>query len=236
MRTSDNIDLISAAFVLAQAEFPAVTRDKTNGQFSADYGSLDAALEACIPVLTKNGIGLLQPISDGLNGGVIITTRLLHKSGQWMEEPFTVKPQRDNPQGQGSAITYGRRYGAKSMLGLKDKDDDGAEATIHHDDNKSQRIVVTAVSQNDAFLHIEAAPTKATLKDRIPKMIEAFKLELFIDVAQLEKMVSKKSDQWGEDDFTKLEAKYRELRSKARSKSDTEAIKEILDSGRQVYH
>ena len=56
---------------------------------------------------------------------------LLHSSGEWIEsEPFTLKSQKVDPQGAGSAVTYGRRYSLSAILGVAwDTDDDGQAAS-----------------------------------------------------------------------------------------------------------
>lgn len=38
---------------------------------------------------------------------------------------MTLMPAKNDPQGQGSAITYGRRYALKALFGMVDVDDDG---------------------------------------------------------------------------------------------------------------
>ena len=43
---------------------------------------------------------------------------LLHDSGQVMAGCATVHADKDTPQGFGSAITYARRYGIATLLGI----------------------------------------------------------------------------------------------------------------------
>ena len=91
---------------------------------------LDGLLDAIRPVLSKHGLSVLQmPGGDGQQ--ITITTILMHESGEWMEsEPFTLKAQKVDPQGAGSAVTYGRRYSLSSILGVAwDTDDDGQAAS-----------------------------------------------------------------------------------------------------------
>ena len=70
-----------------------------------------------------------MPGGDGQQ--ITITTILMHESGEWMEsEPFTLKATKIDPQGAGSAVTYGRRYSLSAILGVAwDADDDGAAAS-----------------------------------------------------------------------------------------------------------
>lgn len=129
MRTSEQIDLICAALAAAQAEFPVIEKSRNNPFFKSKYADLSDVLAGCIPVLSKHGLALLQPPSYA-DGRIIITSRLVHKSGQWFESELSVKPLKDDPQSLGSAITYGRRYSGEAMLGVSGShDDDGAQAS-----------------------------------------------------------------------------------------------------------
>jgi hypothetical protein len=71
-----------------------------------------------------NGLAIIQlPTTNGL------TTILSHTSGQYISENMTMQPSKNDPQGQGSALTYMRRYSLASILNLNAQDDDGNEAT-----------------------------------------------------------------------------------------------------------
>lgn len=55
---------------------------------------------------------------------------LLHASGEFIAETYRMTPQRDDPQGLGSAITYQRRYALGAILCLNiDEDDDATRAS-----------------------------------------------------------------------------------------------------------
>ena len=128
MRMSESIKNIAVAVNAFQGNVKDPTKDG-----KANYGKyvqLDALLETIRPALTKQGLSFLQ--FPGGDGQVItITTLLMHTSGEWIEsEPFGLKAQKVDPQGAGSAVTYGRRYSLSSVLGLAwDEDDDGNKAS-----------------------------------------------------------------------------------------------------------
>lgn len=117
----------------ALAKFQGEIKDPSKSG-KANYGkyvTLDELLESIRPVLSQNGLSFLQfPGGDGQL--ITITTVLLHSSGEWIEsEPFTLKSQKVDPQGAGSAVTYGRRYSLSAILGVAwDADDDG-QASSH---------------------------------------------------------------------------------------------------------
>ena len=132
MRTSENIDQIATALSAAQAEFLPVKKNRMNPHFKAPYADLDSDIEATRPALTKFGIAVVQGIGNK-ESEIRITTRLMHKSGQWMEDDFFVRPEKDGPQGRKSASTYGRRVGYEGMTGISPGDDDDGELAENRD-------------------------------------------------------------------------------------------------------
>jgi hypothetical protein len=58
----------------------------------------------------------------------LLTTRLSHQSGQWIESTLPVVAEWCDPQRLGSVITYLRRYAVLAILDLATEDDDGASA------------------------------------------------------------------------------------------------------------
>lgn len=120
---------LSAALVAFQTECPSVAFDKTNPAFKSRYASLAAILKTIGPVLAKHGLAIVQfPVSS--DGKVGCTTRIVHESGEWMEETLLLPLAKNDPQGAGSAITYARRYGLSGALGIVADDDDDGEAAM----------------------------------------------------------------------------------------------------------
>lgn len=120
---------LSAALVAFQTECPSVAFDKTNPAFKSRYASLSAILKTIGPVLAKHGLAIVQfPVSS--DGRVGCTTRIVHESGESMEETLLLPLAKNDPQGAGSAITYARRYGLSGALGIVADDDDDGEAAM----------------------------------------------------------------------------------------------------------
>jgi hypothetical protein len=127
----------AAAFVAAQAEFPAVPKNKTatipmksGGRYSYQYADLADILTALQPVLSKHGLAQAQSV-EATDGQVSVTTRIYHSSGH-VESFGPVGLRADvGAQAAGSAITYARRYALCAALGITpdEADDDGALAT-----------------------------------------------------------------------------------------------------------
>lgn len=127
MNTSQEIDKIAAAMVLAQQQMLPLIKDSANPFFKSKYADLQAVMEACYPALQANGICVIQSAEEATNG-LNIKTRLLHSSGQFIETECAIPPAGQDPQKYGSATTYGKRYGLQAAVGLAAIDDDGESA------------------------------------------------------------------------------------------------------------
>ena len=125
MRTSENINELALALSKAQGQMESAKKDSTNPHFRSKYADLAAVVEAIKKPLTDNGLSYLQGFGWDEHGALIVHTRLLHSSGQWVESDLRVRPVKDDPRGVGSAVSYGRRYALQSLVGLTADDDDG---------------------------------------------------------------------------------------------------------------
>ena len=134
MGKSQEINELASALVAAQAEFSAVPKGSNNPFFKSKYAALPDVVASASPVLAKHGLAVTQSISFDVSGdGHLVdtlTTTLLHKSGQYLENQMVLHLPKQDPQGQGSAVTYARRYAYMAILGLvADDDDDGNAAS-----------------------------------------------------------------------------------------------------------
>lgn len=135
MLTSDSIAKIMPAFIKAQGAFKPAKKDSVNTQFSKgagtpkpSYVSLTQAIESVAEALRANGIAMLQQ-TDVVDAQTILITRLIHESGEWIAGRYPVHPVKADPQGEGSALTYARRYALMALVGIAPEDDDGNAAT-----------------------------------------------------------------------------------------------------------
>lgn len=131
---SEKIDTLVASLVVAQKAMETIRKDKKNPAFKSSYADLATVLEAVAPALGEAGIALLQPIATGPDGSAQVTTMLVHSSGQFIRSTVSIKPVKTDPQGFGSAVTYGRRYGLLAMLGVAPDDDDDGNRASGRDD------------------------------------------------------------------------------------------------------
>lgn len=123
METSTSIKNIGAALLKFHAEMGTVSKSDTNPFFKNKYASLPVILTAIKEPLQNAELVVVQ-FPTGENE---MTTTLLHsESGEYMRGTFKMTPSKNDPQGQGSVITYQRRYALGAILGLNiDEDDDG---------------------------------------------------------------------------------------------------------------
>lgn len=130
MNKSESIKEIATALAKFQAEVENPKNTQDNPFFKSKYAPLNDILNLVRPLLTKQGLSVLQsPSGDGER--ITITTMLMHSSGEWIElDPLILKADKVTAQGAGSAITYGRRYAVSALLGISSEDDDdGNHAT-----------------------------------------------------------------------------------------------------------
>ena len=128
MKMSESIKEISAVLPKAQAAIKSAIKSATNPHFGSRYADLATVIEACRAALNDNGITFLQPVR-ATERGVIVETILLHTSAEWISEELELPVAKQDAQGVGSAITYGKRYGLQSLVGIPSEDDDGNAAT-----------------------------------------------------------------------------------------------------------
>jgi hypothetical protein len=115
------------ALIKAQGDFAPAVKAKVNPHFKSKYVPLDAVLDAIAEPLRSNGIAILQQ-TDVEDAQTILVTRLVHASGEWIAGRYPVHPVKADPQGEGSALTYARRYALMALVGIAPEDDDGNAA------------------------------------------------------------------------------------------------------------
>jgi hypothetical protein len=133
---------LDEALFRAQAELPNWVKAEKAGA-RGKYAPLGMILAVVRPIFEKQGIRIRQgadrswPLDEG--GGskgrlVPVWTELIHTpSGERERTTLEMPLPKMDPQGMGSALTYGRRYSLLAAIGLAsdEADDDGARAKRH---------------------------------------------------------------------------------------------------------
>ena len=130
MNKSENICDLAKALMVVQASLTPAKRDSTNQYYNSTYADLSSVWESCRGLLSKNGLCVIQGNRVGAESTLIVETFLIHESGQWVQSELCLPLSKNDPQGVGSAMTYGRRYGLAAIIGIvADADDDGNAAS-----------------------------------------------------------------------------------------------------------
>lgn len=128
MNKSESIKNLAAAMAKAQGEMGGAHKGKENPFYKNKYADLAAVVEAVKEPFANNGLSYVQfPIEE--NGRIGVETILMHSSGEWLSNSYTVQLSKQDAQGAGSAITYCRRYGLQAVAGIPSEDDDGNAAS-----------------------------------------------------------------------------------------------------------
>lgn len=132
---SAEIKDLACALVKAQSELSGAKKGAkavVTGTTVRTYADLASVWEAIREPLTDNGLCVIQ-FPRTVGNGVEIETTLMHgATGQFMSDVLWVPCGKNDAQGLGSAITYGRRYALMAVVGVCPVDDDGAAATASY--------------------------------------------------------------------------------------------------------
>jgi hypothetical protein len=176
---------LAAALVAAQAEFSAVPKTADNPFFKSKYADLATVVSHTQPILAKHGLAVSQ-FPTQINGEPALITYLLHASGQVLSDTMKLCAAKNDPQGQGAAITYARRFAYMSVLGLvADVDDDGNHATRAKQAEPTPKKLPAHIAKLAAVAKQHGLDTKALgqrfendyglpVMEADPKTVEAF--------------------------------------------------------------
>lgn len=125
MNATENRSELFKAISDAQGEFKTVEKNAVNPHFKSKFAPLDSIIEMVRPILPKHGLSAMQ-FTDIQDNGIVVETIIAHSSGQYISGKLFMPAVKQDPQGYGSALTYGRRYGLAAALGIvSDEDVDG---------------------------------------------------------------------------------------------------------------
>jgi len=103
---------------------PSAFEDKRNPHVKNQYASLESVINT---VRTASQFGLTFTQEMDFEGDItFVRTVMMHSSGDTrVSRTKIVSKDPNDPQKQGSAISYAKRYGLQSIFGLPSDDDDG---------------------------------------------------------------------------------------------------------------
>jgi hypothetical protein len=123
----------AADFAAMQSELPRIARNgqidiKKDGRLiqSTKFAKLEDINDGVRPVLQKYGFGVSFSI-DQNQSGITVTAKLLHRLGHSektsLSLPVDTSGSKNNVQGNGSTISYGKRYTLCAILNISTGDD-----------------------------------------------------------------------------------------------------------------
>ena len=165
---------LAEALSKAATKFPTIAMDKSNPHFKSKYASLESIISAVTPILSENGLTISQTFEVTEHGNVIMTTTLLHSSGESIESKLPLMNDtkgRNAMQALGSSITYARRYALSAILGTSagvkiEEDDDGNAC------NRRPEMVVPTKNKATPGTLIKACQLSDDLKTLVEQWVE----------------------------------------------------------------
>jgi hypothetical protein len=152
-RTSETIGTLAAALAKAQLQLTnpekslvATIRKDGGAEQTFRYAPLSSGLEIVRKTLGDQEIATVQTTSIDQAAGIVqLTTVLAHSSGEWIASDWPVCSisETATPQRMGEALTYARRYGLFTLVGIAGEDDrDAPNATATKPISSSEKPTV----------------------------------------------------------------------------------------------
>jgi len=144
MRSSDEIGELVAALALANLEFDNIlaAHEANAGRKKYNYANIADVVRHVRPIIARHGLAIAQGehLDAQKDGYFVCVTKLMHKSGQWLETDFEVPIDKmGGVHGIGSSNSYARRYAELAILNLAVEDDDGQTAQRQWQQRQQQR-------------------------------------------------------------------------------------------------
>lgn len=150
---------LAAALAKAQGAFVAAEKDREarvegkegKSGYAYKYATLAAVWEVIRKPLSDNGLAVVQTV--GIRDSTAsVRTILAHESGEAVETTVTLPLGDRRPQGYGSIISYARRYGLSSLVGVVTDSEDDEEQLPQQSRGKSgAELAARARSQAEAL-------------------------------------------------------------------------------------
>lgn len=173
MKQTEKTNTLLQSLVEAQAEFETLPKDKAG--YGYNYTDLDTVISYIRPILKNHGLGFMQMLSTLEGNQPAITTRLIHSSGEWIEDTTPLPPVQlakgNAAQNLGAAITYMKRYTLCAMLGISsDEDADGKAEPVQNGTRGNDRNVPAQKQNNGPQL--AGGPDTKEEHDKITQLLD----------------------------------------------------------------
>jgi hypothetical protein len=137
MERSPSIVNLARSLKAFHMEIGKIKKDATNPFFNSKYATLSTILDAIKDPLQVAGLSFTQ-FPTGQNG---LTTVLMHcETGEFFSADYFMQPLKNDPQAQGSVISYMRRYSLAAVLGLNIDDETESKPEIKETPSKAVTV------------------------------------------------------------------------------------------------
>ena len=171
---SAEINELATALSKFQGELMGAKKKSDNPFFRSKYADLAEIWKTVSEPLAKHGLAVIQTMDCDESETPIIVTTLTHTSGQYISGRLKVTGGKKDPQGIGSAITYGRRYSLSAILGVYQEDDD-AESAHGRGSSTSQKAPSGNARPSKAKMNITALTERIEATDSLPELRNVWK-------------------------------------------------------------
>ncbi len=187
MKTSQELKNIYSAIIKARPEIAPIARTKSARNYK--YATLDSVIELLSLVLPKHGLGWIQTLSTE-DGQPILVTRMIHESGEWIEDAMVLPQTKLNgganeSQELGASITYFKRYALSAIFGIATDDDTDGVAEVRE---RKQQVKANARAARET--ETPTMPTDPTQAGNLVELVQSTG-DAAIDKAILERVTQK---------------------------------------------
>jgi len=164
----------AADFAAMQSELPRIARNgkieiKKDGRLiqSTAFAKLEDINDGVRPTLQKYGFGVSFTI-DQAGGLITVTAKLLHRLGHSEKTsislPIDTSGSKNNVQGNGSTVSYGKRYAICALLNISTGDD--VDGHLPPAANEPEAAQVEYLTEDDVFEVIELLAKNGITKEK----------------------------------------------------------------------
>lgn len=141
MQKSETVKDLFIGLVKLRQAIKQPPKDAKNPFFKSNYVTLEGVQKAIDEAKEGTGIDYSQFVETSPDGRTGVSTMVYSDKGEYIiTDPLYLQPVKNDPQGNGSVVTYSRRYQLSALFGISsDIDDDGNNASGNQQNRRQQR-------------------------------------------------------------------------------------------------
>lgn len=141
MQKSETVKDLFIGLVKLRQAIKQPPKDAKNPFFKSNYVTLEGVQKAIDEAKEGTGIDYSQFVETSPDGRTGVSTMVYSEKGEYIiTDPLYLQPVKNDPQGNGSVVTYSRRYQLSALFGISsDIDDDGNNASGNQQQRQSRQ-------------------------------------------------------------------------------------------------